>query len=93
MWIPVFEGGIEVGSHLQRTECPCCGAVIVHDELDPPHCRCGWDEDGDFKDNLRGRCAELGEDYDRLLEDLGGDLVRMTDRRGGDSIRAFYEED
>jgi hypothetical protein len=35
----------------------------------------------------------LGEDYDRLLEDLGGDLGRMTDRRGDDSIRAFYEED
>jgi hypothetical protein len=66
-----------MASHLKHTECPRCGVVIVHDELDDPHCRCGWDMDEDLKDALRVRCAELGEDYDQLLADLGGDVDVM----------------
>jgi hypothetical protein len=66
-----------MGEHLESTECPWCGAVIHHLNTEDPSCRCSWDLDEDFRDNLRVRCDELGEDYDQLLEDLGGDLEPM----------------
>jgi hypothetical protein len=66
-----------MASHLQHTECPRCGTIIVHDELEDPRCECGWDLNEDFEDSLRDRCNELEEDYDRLLEELDGDMDMM----------------